>query len=147
MRERAGMSLERLGRRARPDDLRNDPPVLADLPVANEPESFESRQSAVIEEARGNGACGLGVSLDPAPTEFGDEIERPRECRCRDTLTPESLADVVARDPPVRQVPQALLVLGTVLDPRHLVGRAELTPAQTVVAVEHKGRMRAVPQG
>jgi hypothetical protein len=47
-----------------------------------------------------------------------------------------------ARDPPVGQCRQALLVRGAVLDPRHLVGRAELAPAQAVVAVEHESRVR-----
>src|SRR3954465_2569850 len=64
------------------------------------------------------------------------------EPRCGDPLAPMPFPDEVAGDPPVRQGPEALLVGGPVLDLRHLVRRAELTPTHTVAAIEHQGRMR-----
>src|SRR5262245_50188805 len=130
---------ERLYRRLRVwlDHLRNDPAVLADLAVADESEPFVRRQSTVEEESRRNRAGGLRVALHPPAAEIRDEVERTRERRGGDALAPVPLADEVARDPPVRQCRQALLVRSAVLDPRHLVGRAELAPAQAVVPIEH----------
>src|SRR3989454_12714484 len=81
-------------------------------------------------------------SPPPSPAEIRDEVERTRERRSRDTLAQMPLADEVARRPPVRQCRHALLIRGPVLDPRHLVGRAELAPAQAVVPIEHEGCMR-----
>ena len=71
-----------------------------------------------------------------------DQLERPGERRRGDALAPVPLADEVAGDPPVRQGRCALLVGSSVLDLRHLVRRAELAPTHTVVAIEHKGRVR-----
>ena len=124
------------------DHLRHDPAVLADLAVADESELFVRRESTVEKKAGRNGACVLRVALHPPPAEIRDEVERTRERRSRDTLAPMPLADEVARRPPVRQCRHALLIRGPVLDPRHLVGRAELAPAQAVVPIEHEGRMR-----
>src|SRR5262249_28329800 len=57
-------------------------------------------------------------------------------------MAPVPLADEVAGDPPARQGREALLIGGPVLDLRHLVRHAELAPTHTVVAIEHKSRMR-----
>ena len=50
-------------------------------------------------------------------------------------------ADEVARNPPVGRGRDAFLVGGAALDPGHLAGYAELTPADTVFAVEDKRRV------
>src|SRR5438034_1339347 len=44
--------------------------------------------------------------------------------------------------PRARQGREALLAGRPVLDLRHFVRRAELAPTHTIVAIEHKGRMR-----
>src|SRR5262249_46372682 len=121
---------------------RGDPAVLAEFGGADESEPFVRRQSPVEEESRRNRAGGLRVALHPPAAEIRDEVERTPERRGGDTLAPVPLANEVARDPPVRQYRQALLVCGAVLDPRHLVGHPELTPAQAVVPIEYEGRMR-----
>ena len=81
----------------------------------------------------------LRVALDPAATEPGDQPERAGEPGGGDALATVALAGVVARDPPVREVGDPLLVRHAVLDAGHLVGRAELGPADAVVALEDQG--------
>src|SRR5213593_1839042 len=124
------------------DDFGDDPAVLADPAVADESQLLVGRQGAVEEEAGGNRTRVLGIALYVAAAETCDQLERAGERRRGDALTPVPLADEVAGDPPVRQGREALLVGSPVLDLRHLVRRAELAPTHTVVAIEHKGRMR-----
>src|SRR6266516_5981044 len=124
------------------DDLGDDPAVLADLAVADESQLLVGRQGAVEEEAGRNRTRVLGIALYVAAAETCDQLESPGERRRGDALAPVPLADEVAGDPPVRQGREALLVGGAVLDLRHLVRRAELAPTHTVVAIEHKGRVR-----
>src|SRR6266540_169270 len=124
------------------DDFGDDPAVLADLAVADESQLLVGRQGAVEEEAGRNRTRVLGIALYVAAAETRDQLERPGERRRGDALAPVPLADEVAGDPPVRQGREALLVGSPVLDLRHLVRRAELAPTHTVVAIEHKGRVR-----
>src|SRR3954453_6339147 len=135
----SGMTSERL--RGWLEDLGDDPAVLADPAVADEPERLVGRQGAVEEETGSNRTRGFGIALDLPAAETSDQIERPMERRRGDALAPMPFPDEVAGDPPVRQGREALLVGGPVLDLRHLVRRAELTPTHTVVALEHQGRM------
>ena len=51
---------------------------------------------------------------------------------------PMGLVDEEARDPPIRQVVEAVEVRLPVLDPRQLVRHAELAPAHAVRPVEHE---------
>jgi hypothetical protein len=78
--------------------------MLADPAVACEPELLVGRQRAVEEEAGGDRARILGVSLDRPAAEGCDQLERSREPRGRDALAPAALADEVARDPPDREL-------------------------------------------
>src|SRR6185437_4546916 len=91
----------RRARAARLDRLGDDPAVLADLAVAGESELFVRRESAVEQEAGRNRRRVLGVALDRAAAEPGDQVERALQARRRDTLAPVPLADEVACDPPV----------------------------------------------
>src|SRR4029450_9957591 len=116
--------------------------MLADLAVADESQLLVGRQGAVEEEAGRNRTRVLGIALYVAAAERCDQLERPGERRRGDVLAPVPLADEVAGDPPVRQRREALLVCSPLLNLRHLVRRAELPPTHTVVAIEHKGRMR-----
>src|SRR5215475_12940549 len=108
------------------DDPGHDPAVLADLAVTNEPELLVSRQGTVEEESGRHGVGALRVSLDGPAAQTRDEIERTGERRRGNALTPVPLTGVAARDPPVRRGRPAFVVRGAVLDPRHLVGGAEL---------------------
>ena len=60
----------------------------------------------------------------------------------RDALAAVPLPDEVARDPPVGQVGETLLVLLAALDPRQLARGPELAPAEAVVAVEDERGVR-----
>src|SRR5580658_8959927 len=112
--------------------------MLADLAVTGEPELLVGRQGAVEEEAGGHRAGGFRVSLDTPPAQARDEIERAGQRRSGHTLPPVPLTDIAARDPPVRRGRPALFVRRPALDPRHLVGRAELAPADAVLPFEDK---------
>src|SRR4051812_28132964 len=122
------------------DDLGDYPAMFADLAVADESELLVGRQGAVEQEAGGNRTRGFGIALYLAAAETCDQLERPIERRRGDALAPVPLADEVAGYPPVRQGREGLLIGGPVLDLRHLVGRAELAPTHTVVAIEHQSR-------
>src|SRR5215472_6566596 len=124
------------------DDSGHDPAVLADLAVTDEPELLIGRQGAVEQEAGGHRVGALRVALDGPPAQTRDEIERTGERRRGHALTPVPLADVATRDPPVRRGRPTLVVCGAALDPRHLLGGAELAPAHAVVPLVHEGRMR-----
>src|SRR5438094_2330016 len=140
----AGMTPEGRVVAVRPwlDDFGDDPAVLADLAVADESQLLVGRQGAVEEEAGRNRTRVLGIALYVAAAETCDQLESPGERRRGDALAPVPLADEVAGDPPVRQGREALLVGSPVLNLRHLVRRAELAPALTVVAIR-SGRARA----
>src|SRR6185437_847711 len=95
------------------------------------------RQRAVEEEAGRHKRRVLRISLDGAPAEAGDQLERALDSSGGDALAAVPLAHVAAGDPPVRRQPLlALLVRGPALDPRQVLRRPELAPAQAVVAVE-----------
>lgn len=128
------------------DDPGHDPAVLADFAVTGEPEFLVGRQSAVVEEAGGHRAGGLRVSLDSSPAQARDEINRPGERRSGHALTPVTLTDVAARDSPVRQGGPAFLVRRPGLDPGHLLGRAELTPADAILPSK-RARRELCPLG
>ena len=115
--------------------------MLADLPVPGEPQLLVGRQRPVVQEPGGHRVGVLGVSLHGSPAKSGDQVQRAGERGGSHALTPVSLADVTARDPPVRWGRLAFLVGGAALDPRQLPGRAELAPAQAVAAVEDERRM------
>src|SRR5690348_11986315 len=120
------------------DDLRHDPAMLADLAVADEAELLVRRERAVEEEAGGYRRAVLGIALDRSPAEAGDELERAGERCARHARASMALADEVAGDAPVGRGRLRLLVGRAALDAGELVGRAELDPAQAVVAVEHE---------
>src|SRR5205823_6037705 len=86
--------------RPRLDDPGHDPAVLADLAVTGEPELLVGRQGAVEEEPGGHRPGVLGVSLDGAPAQACDEIERTGERRRGHSLAPVPLPGVAARDAP-----------------------------------------------
>ncbi len=115
--------------------------MLADLAVADEAELLVGRERAVEEESGGHRARVFGVALDRPAAPARDEIERTGERCCGDALAPAALADEAAGDPPVGRRRASLLVGGAALDPRQLLGRAELAPAQAVLAVEDERRM------
>src|SRR3954453_16396596 len=71
-----------------------------------------------------------------------DEVDPSGEGGGGDPAPAPALADVAAGDAPVRQLGQALLVGGPALDPGHLVRRAELAPAEALVAVEDECGVR-----
>jgi hypothetical protein len=124
------------------DDPGHDPPVLADLAVANEPELLVGRKRTVEEEACGHRTSVLRVSLHGSPTKARNEIQRTGESGRSHAPAPVPLADVATRDPPVRRRRLTLLVRRTVLDQGQLVRSAELAPADAVLPVEHKCRVR-----
>ena len=124
------------------DGPRDHPTVLADLAVAGEPLLLVGRERPVEKEPGRHRGRVLRVALDPASAEAGDQGQRARQAGRGHTLTAVSLADVVARDPPVREVGEVLLVGHPVLDPGQLLGSAELAPADARVAVEHERRVR-----
>ena len=64
------------------DDPPHDPPVLADLAVAGEPELLVGRQGAVEEETCGNCVSAFWVALDGAAAEARDEVEGAGERGC-----------------------------------------------------------------
>src|SRR5262249_46649584 len=102
--------------RRRLDAFGDDPAVLADLAVADEAQLLVGREGAVEEEACRHRASGFGIPLYPAAAETCDQIERPFERGRGDALAPLPLADEVAGDPPIRQLREALLVGGPVLE-------------------------------
>ena len=57
------------------DDLGDDPAVLADLAVADEPELLVGRQGAVEEETGSNRTRGFGIALYLAAAETCVQIE------------------------------------------------------------------------
>lgn len=120
------------------DEFRDHPPVLADLAIANEAETLVGGKCTVVQEPRRNCIRGLGVALNRAPAETGDQLERASQCGGCDPLAAVPFADVAASDSPVRCGTPLLLIRGTVLDSRHFVGDAELTPAHAIVAVENE---------
>jgi hypothetical protein len=134
-------ALRRLPRGRGLDDLGHDPTVFTDLPVPDEPEFHVRRHRTVEEEARGHRSGVLRVSLDGPSAQARDQIDRTGERRGRHALTPVTLADVAARDPPIGRGRLTFLVGGAVLDPGHLVGRPELAPAHALFPVEHERRM------
>src|SRR3954453_15013044 len=77
------------------DDLGDDPAVLADLAVADEPELLVGRQGAVEEEPGSDRTPGFGIAPGLRAAEMGDQIERPIERRGGDALPPVPLADEV----------------------------------------------------
>src|SRR5215510_4244489 len=80
----------------------DDPPVLADLAVASEPEVLIGRERPVEEEAGRHREGILWVTLDGPPAQAGDQIERSGERGSRDALPAVAPADIAAGDPPVR---------------------------------------------
>src|ERR1044072_5384252 len=104
------------------DDLADDPAVLPDHAVPREAELLVGRQCAVEEEARRYRPGGFRVSLDDPTAELRDQVERAGESCSRHASTPVTLADKVARDPPIRPGRLTLLIGRSALDPRHLVG-------------------------
>jgi hypothetical protein len=125
------------------DVLGDYPPVFPDLAVAGETRLFVGGERTVVEEPGGDRRGVLGVSLDPAPAEPGDQIQCTGEAGRGRTLAAVPLADVAARDPPIREFGDPLLVGRAVLDPGQLLGVAELAPADARVSVEDEGRVRA----
>ena len=79
--------------------------------------------------SRRNRARVLRIALDLAAAEARDRSSAPSSAAVVNALAPVPLADEVARDPPVRQGRERLLVSGPVLELRHLGGRAELAPS------------------
>src|SRR5262249_4610838 len=94
------------------------------------------RERAVEEEAGRHGPRSLRIALDRAAAEARDKVERARDRGGRHAAAAQPLADEAAADPPIRHCRETLLVRGAVLDLGHLVGSAELGPAETVVSVE-----------
>src|SRR5689334_17560119 len=116
--------------------------MLADRAVADESQLLVGGEGAVEEEAGRNRIRALRIALDGAAAETRDQLEcAGKRSRC-DSLPPVPLADEIARDPPVGQGREALLVGGPVLDLGHLVRRTELAPAHALAAVENQGSMR-----
>src|SRR5687767_8743449 len=74
------------------DRPRHDPPVLADLAVAPEPQPLERGECAVEQEPGGDQRGVLRVALDPAATEPGDQPECAREPGRGDALATVALA-------------------------------------------------------
>ncbi|HYN31612.1 MAG TPA: hypothetical protein VES40_03225 [Ilumatobacteraceae bacterium] len=97
----------------------------------------------VVEETGRHITGGFRVALDGAASETGDQFERAGERSGRDSPAAMPLADVAAGDPPVGRCVELLVVLLAVLDAWDLVRRAELAPADAVIAVEDERRMRS----
>src|SRR5256885_10951290 len=121
----------------------DDPAVLADLAVFAESCSVVGGEGSVIKEASRHRISGLGISLDATTTEVGDEFEGARKRSSGDALAAMAFAGVATCDSPVRWVGEFLFVGAPVLDPRNLVGRTELAPADALVAVEDERRVRS----
>src|SRR4029077_8969222 len=110
--------------------------------VANEPELLIGRKGAVEKEAGGHRTSWLWVPLDGSPTTVGYQLQRAGEGGSGNAVATVPLADEATRNPPVRRRRLTLLVRRPVFDQRHLVRSAELAPADAVLHVEHKCRMR-----
>ena len=121
----------------------DDPAVLADLAISTEPGLFEGRQRAVVEEAGRDRVGGFWIPFDRATAEARDQLECAGERSCRYAVATMALADEAARDPPVGQLVELLVVLLAVLDARYFVRRSELAPADALVAVEDERGMRS----
>src|SRR4051812_9475559 len=125
----------------RSDKSGDDPPVLTDLARPRETQLLVRRQRPIVEETCRHRVRGLGKSLHGPTAESRDQLERPGHRRGSHALTPVSVADVTAPDPPVRRVRLTLLIGRGALDPRKLCRSAELAPAQAVPATEDESRV------
>src|SRR5262249_44415041 len=122
-------------------DAGHDPAVLADPAIPREAEPLVGRQYAVEEKAGRHRAGVLRVSLHGPAAQARDQVDRTGQSCVRHAPAPVSLADEVARDPPIRWGRLTLLIRGAVLDPRHLARSSELAPADAAFAVEDECRV------
>ena len=141
---RVALSSPTLSRRRprRLDEFGDDPAMLANHPVAGEAQPLVGRERAVEEEAGRHGGGVLGISLDSSAAVARRSGRAPRRAPRR--RRPDAVGPF--RRSSRRTVIPATLVLTlrvgrAALDPRQLRGRAELAPAEAVVAIEDERRM------
>jgi hypothetical protein len=112
--------------------------VLADHALAFETQRLVRGECAVEQEPRGHSTSRFRVALHYAAAEAGDQLECSCEPCGEHALATVTLADEAAGDPPVGWRPCGLVVHGSAFDVRQLCRRAELTPADAAVSVEHQ---------
>src|SRR5262249_53364190 len=118
--------------------------VLADLPLRGEPGGLEHREGAGMKEGRRHHLAGgvLGISLDHPAAERRDLLQCALQRRGGDALLAVTAVAEEAGDAPGRRLAKETLVVGlAVLDPRQLVGRAELAPADAGLALIDERRI------
>src|SRR6478736_3143896 len=98
--------------------------------------AFEEGAGAVVEHGLPLAALVVRVALDGAATGCRDEVDRPLQGYVGQVLSAVALVDEDARDAPVGEQVELVLVLLAVTDVGQLGRRAELRPSDGLVAVE-----------